>query len=464
MSGVLFPVKLPETAFNQSYSVLRLSLMVWEKTKTALQSVLSESIFSLWIDPINQCQKNDSTLVLSCPDRYFSAYVNQNYLDLITRTAVEIDEAIESVKISDRGELTVQEQPVQMRLPSLPKGKSSVRALHPRYTFMDFMVGSSNILAQSACRSMSFLDDSIGPCLYVNSTTGLGKTHLTHAIAHQILDSQPMMRLHYLTAQQFALEMVQNLKNNAMDRFKRKYQEQCDILLVEDMQSLTGKKKTQEELNEVLDCLIKSGKRVVMTGNKTPRELNGIDDEFRSRMSSGLITSIQKPDYSTRRRIVEKKAEQQNVSLPQEYVDYLASNVRGDVRKIESTVIAIGARAALNNSLIDDKLIEEVVSFLTGATNRLSSQAISELVGRQFKISLDEMQSKSRKRTISFPRQVAMYLCRKHTEDTLSDIGKVFKRDHSTVMHAIKVISGLSRRDISVSAQLKLLSDKVGNL
>jgi len=181
-------------------------------------------------------------------------------------------------------------------------------------------------------------------------------------------------------------------------------------------------------------------------------------------MSSGLITSIQKPDFSTRRRIVEKKAEQQNVALSQEYVDYLASHVKGDVRKIESTVIAIGARAALNDNLIDDKLIEEVVRFLTGSTDRLSARAIGELVGRQFKISLDQMQSKSRKRTISFPRQVAMYLCRKHTEDTLADIGSVFKRDHSTVMHAIKVVSSLNRRDASVSAQLQLLSDKVKRL
>ncbi len=437
--------------------------MMWEKTKTALQGVLSESVFSLWIEPITFSRKHESTLILSCPDRYFSAYVNQNYLDVISRKASEIDETIESVVIGGSEEVSPQ-PPVQMRLPSLPEGKSSVRALHPRYTFADFMVGSSNILAQSACRSMSLLDDSIGPCLYINSSTGLGKTHLTHAIAHQILDSEPMMRLHYLTAQQFASEMVQNIRNNAMERFKRKYQEQCDILLVEDMQSLTGKKKTQEELNEVLDCLIKSGKRVVMTGNQMPRELVGIDEEFRSRMSSGLVTSIQKPDFMTRCRIVTKKAEQQNIALPREYVDYLANHVKGDVRKIESTVIAIGARAALNNNLIDDKLVEEVVRFLTGSADRLSARSIGELVCAQFRVSLDEVRSKSRKRAVSFPRQVAMYLCRKHTEETLSDIGKVFRRDHSTVMHAIKVMSDLSRRDVSVAEQLKLLSDKVRNL
>jgi chromosomal replication initiator protein len=441
------------------------SLMVWEKAKASLEGVLAENVFSLWIEPLEQQHKNGSELVLSCPDRYFGAYVSKNYLELITQKVTELDESIKTVCINGHACMhRDSSEPGQLRLPSLPEGSSSVRALHPRYTFADFMVGQSNILAQSACRSMSFLDDSIGPCLYINSTTGLGKTHLTHAIAHHILGTQPMTRLHYLTAQQFAAEMVLNIKSNAMDHFKRKYQDQCDILLVEDMQSLTGKKKTQEELNEVLDCLIKSGKRVVMTANTTPRELAGIDDEFRSRMSSGLITSIHKPDLETRRRIIKKKVMQQELELPEVFVDYLAQHVKGDVRRIESTIIALGARAALNNDIIDEKLIEEVVRFLTGSSRELTARAISELVGAQFRVSLEEMRSKSRKRAIAFPRQVAMYLSRKHTEETLADIGNLFKRDHSTVMHSIKVVSGLKRRDNAVSAQLKYLSDKVGKL
>ena len=439
-------------------------MMVWEKAKTALQDILSESVYSLWIEPLNLQGQDESKIVLGCPDRYFGAYVRQNYLELIRNKIEEFDASIKTVEVTECTVPAASDQPVQMRLPSLPVGKSVVRALHPRYTFSDFMVGQSNILAQSACRSMSLLDDSIGPCLYINSSTGLGKTHLTHAIAHQLLESQPMVRLHYLTAQQFASEMVLNIKTNKMDRFKRKYQEQCDVLLVEDMQSLTGKSKTQEELNEVLDCLIKSGKRVVMTANASPRELKGIDDEFISRMSSGLVTSIQKPDLDTRRRIISRKAEQQNIELSQVFIDYLARQVKGDVRRIESAIIAIGARAALNDNMVDEKLVEEVVNYLAGSTPELTSLGITELVSDQFKLSLEELRSRSRKRAIAFPRQVAMYLCRKHTEETLAEIGKLFKRDHSTVMHAVKVVSDLNRRDGSVASQLKLLSDKLQQL
>lgn len=439
-------------------------MMVWEKAKSALQDVLSESVYSLWIEPLGLHSTEESTLVLSCPDRYFGAYVRQNYLELISQKIAEIDASIKTVAVSESVSPAAVDHPVQMRLPSVPSGKSVVRALHPRYTFSDFMVGQSNILAQSACRSMSMLDDSIGPCLYINSTTGLGKTHLTHAIAHQLLETQPMVRLHYLTAQQFASEMVHNIKTNKMDQFKRKYQDQCDVLLVEDMQCLTGKNKTQEELNEVLDCLIKSGKRVVMTANTTPRELKGIGDEFISRMSSGLVTSIHQPDLDTRRRIISRKADQQNVALCQVFVDYLARHVKGDVRRIESTIIAIGARAALNDNTVDEKLVEEVVKFLASSSPELTSRGITELVSDQFKLSLEELRSKSRKRAVAFPRQMAMYLCRKHTEETLAEIGKVFNRDHSTVMHAVKVISDLNRRDGSVASQLKLLSNKLQQL
>ncbi len=440
-------------------------MKVWDQAKERLQDILSNSVFTLWIEPLALQERDGNCLLLRCPDRYFSAYVSQHYLELISTVVGELDTTIETVRINgDCRMIPDRPEPQQLRLPSMPEGASSVRALHPRYTFHEFLVGESNILAQSACCSMSRLDDTIGPCLYINSSTGLGKTHLTHAIAHQILGASPLARLQYLTAQQFAAEMVQNIKTNAMDVFKRKYQDQCDILLVEDVQSLTGKKKTQQELNEVLDTIIKSGKRVVMTADKSPRELVGIDDDFRSRMSSGLVTSIQKPDLDTRSRIIRHKAQQQKLQLADPYVDYLAQHVKGDVRRIESAIIAIGARAALKQGQIDDHLIEDVVRVLVGTPRSLTTAAICELVSQQFKVSQAELQSRSRKKTIAFPRQVAMYLSRKHTKETLADIGKVFNRDHSTVMHAIKVVSGLSRRDNSVSAQLDLLSTKVRKL
>jgi len=441
-------------------------MMIWRKAKEKLQEKLTESVFNLWIEPLTFQNQNGSCLYLACPDRYFGAYVSQNFLEIIIDEVTEIDGSIDRVQISDERPAAPDrdQKPKQLRLPALPTGGSHVRALHPRYTFDNFMVGESNILAESACRSISVSDDSIGPCLYMNSSTGLGKSHLAHAIAHQVLDTSPMTRLHYVTAQQFASEMVQNIKSNNMDIFKRKYHDHCDILLIEDIQSLTGKKKTQQELNELLDSLIKLGKRVVLTANSSPRELVGIDNEFKSRMTSGLVTSIREPDFDTRLRIVQGKACLHKLELVDDYARYLAQHIKGDVRRIESAVVAIRARAALQGGAVDETIIEDVIRSIVGSPKSVSAQLISELVGTQFKISIQDMQSKSRKKSISFPRQVAMYLSRKHTDETLADIGKVFNRDHSTVLHSIKVITGLNRRDTSIAAQIDLLSDKVSKL
>lgn len=442
--------------------------MLWEKTQEILKDTLSNAVYQLWIEPLKCVEVRDDAIYLLSPDRYFSAYVAQKFLSVIEATVRESGSVQRKVILceDERAHQTMQvvSPKGQLRLPSIPENNSCIRSLHPRYTFDEFMVGDSNILAESACRAITVQDDSIGPCLYINSSTGLGKSHLTHAIAHKMIVDSPMTRLHYVTAQQFASEMVKNIQNRTMDVFKRKYHNQCDILLVEDIHSLAGKKKTQEELNEVLDCLIKSGKRVVLTANQGPRDLSGIDEEFRSRMSSGLVTMIKEPDIDTRFRIIGKKAVQHKIQLGEEGAGYLAQHIRGDVRQVESAIVAIRAKARLNGGQVDMDLIREVVTSVVGMDKVLTIEMISELIARQFKVSVSEMQSKSRKKTLTFPRQVAMYLCRKYTDDSLADIGRAFNRDHSTVMHSIKKVTTMSARDISVGAQVKLLSDKVQSL
>lgn len=441
--------------------------MVWHKAKDLLRGELTKSVYDLWIEPLECISQHDQKICLGCPDRFFSAYIERHYLDLIREKLHEVDSRKPEISLALKKvnrKADTEEGGAQMRLPNVPQGKSSFRSLHPRYTFDKFMVGESNILAQSACRSISFADDSVGPCLYINSTTGLGKSHLTHAVAHEVLATSPMTRLQYVTAQQFSAEMVNCIRNNSMESFKQKYHDQCDILLVEDVHALKGKKKTQEELNELLDVLIKCGKRIVFTANKPPRDLGGIDNEFRSRMASGLVTSIQAPDLTTRTRIVENKASQHNLDLAEEQIAYLAQHIKGDVRQVESAIVGIRAKAQLSGGKVDLSLIEQVVTSIIGLPQNLSASMIREFVSKQYKLGAAELQSRSRKKAITFPRQVAMYLCRVHTEESLADIGKEFNRDHSTVLHAIKVITGMSKRSIAVEEQVNLLSKKIKSL
>jgi chromosomal replication initiator protein len=436
--------------------------MVWQKIKESLRDVLAENMYTLWIEPLECVQCDDESIRLACPDRFYRAHLTQNHLSLIQEQANAIDGTRKVVLCEARQKaLPVSSQASQLRLPHIPAGGSSVRALHPRYTFDEFIEGDSNLLALSACKSMVVGTDAVGPCLYINSSTGLGKSHLTHAVAHQILATSPAARLHYLTAQQFSAEMVREIQTNSMDRFKRKYHDHCDILLVEDVHSLTGKKKTQEELNELLDSLIKGGKRVILTANSAPRDLSGIDEEFRSRMTSGLVTTIQEPDILTRNRIVHKKAASHGLLLDEDLIAYLAQHIKGDVRQIESAILAIRAKSTLMGGEIEMALVREVVEGIVGPPKNLTAMMIGEFVSSQFNVSVQDMQSRTRKKAIVFPRQVAMYLSRAHTQQSLADIGKAFGRDHATVLHAIKVVTDRIVRDLSVSAQVEVLNKKV---
>ncbi len=441
-------------------------MMVWEKVKAVLKERLGESVYSLWVEPLECIHSDAETIQLACPDRFYRAHLSRTHLSMIQEQVDRLGSSPCKVILSDKGSesLPAARPKGQLRLPLIPERRSVVRSLHPRYTFDAFMVGESNLLAQSACKSMVSGDDTVGSCLYINSTTGLGKSHLTHSVAHWLLSESPATRLHYVTAQQFASEMVRGIQAREMDQFKAKYHEQCDFLLVEDIHSLKGKKKTQEELNELLDSLIKAGKRVIFTANNAPRNLEGIDSELCSRMGAGLVTTIQAPDLDTRCRIVESKAIQCGLQLTEEAVAYISRQIKGDVRRIESALLALRANAALVGGRVEMEMVRAAVEGVVGAQQDLTTALIGEIISKEFKVSIQELQSRSRKKGISFPRQVAMYLGRKHTSESLADIGSAFKRNHATVLHAVKVVSELSRRDTSVRRQLEILDRKMVEL
>ncbi len=451
---------------------------IWQTVRSGLEDMLADNVFQLWIAPLKCTAVDDRRLVLASPDKYITAYVRKHFLG-------RMEALLEQAGGSDI-ELVFQEEPYaveksciagadsaagrqqrgrQGRLPNVPAGSSSLRSMNPGYTFDQFMVGESNALAEAACKAMVDSEPVFGPCLYLNADTGLGKSHLTHALAQKVYAESPMTRIHYVTANQFSREMVRGIRDRRMDDFKTKYQENCDILLVEDVHTLAGKNKTQEELNDILDFLLKSGKRVVFTAKAPPQELKGIDGEFRSRMASGLVADIKAPDIATRCSIVAQKAKCQNLQLDDECIQYIGSRVRGDVRRIESVLRGVQGRALLTGVEVDIEMVKDLVAQVVGfVDSAISASMVCELVCSQYGVSLEELGSRSRRREISVPRQVAMYLARKHTEDSLVDIGRIFNRNHATVLHAIKVMGQRLRSDGSLQAQLALLSDKVQQL
>jgi len=280
---------------------------------------------------------------------------------------------------------------------------------------------------------------------------------------HQVLRSAPSTRLHYLTAQQFSADMVKSIRSNRMEQFSRRYVNNCDMLLVEDVHTLTNKNKTQEELNTILDYLIKSGRRVILTSAVAPSKLAGLDEDFRSRMSSGLVTGIQSPDYETRARIIRHKMQSHGLGADEDMVGFMAESLQGDIRRMESAIMGIKAKACLHKSPADLSMVRDVIYNLIGSPVEVTPETIRELIGRQFQVSVEALRSRSRKRAITFPRQVGMYLTRKYTDKSLADIGSIYNRDHSTVLYAIKNITKNMSQQTAVREQVELLCRKIKN-
>ncbi len=437
--------------------------MIWNTIKSSLHASLTQSDFDLWIKPLECVEQNEQRIELVGPDRYFCAWVEEHYLAGMKQTANALGLSSDiSLQVASEPVLQLEDRhKQQLRLPGVSVDRSSYRSLHPAFTFDQFMVGESNLLAQAACSALAKGVNTYGNCLFMNSSTGLGKSHLTQAVVHEVLSSAPATRMQYVTAQQFTAEMVNNLRANSMENFSRKYINSCDLLLVEDVHTLVGKTKTQEELNTILDYLIKSGRRVILTSALAPGKLKGLDEDFRSRMTSGLVTGIECPDYETRVRIITHKLKCNDCALADDLIDYLARMVKGDIRRVESAIIGIKAKSSLRQQPPDLAMVKEVLSTIVCCNSELSGQSICDFIGEQFNVSKDALQSRSRKRTVTYPRQVAMYLTRKFTQESLADIGGLYNRDHSTVLHAIKVITHEMSRKNSTRKQIELLCSKL---
>ncbi len=370
--------------------------MLWDTIKESLQELIPSSDYALWINPL-QCQYyDDKVFQLVGPDRFFCAWVEERYLELIRNKMQYLGYGQCAVRLSVGPEIVPQlesKRSGQLQLPGVATGGSRFRSLHPGYTFEQFMVGESNLLARAACNAMSKGDTTFGNLLFLNSSTGLGKSHLTQAVAHEVLNGSPATRLHYLTAQQFSAEMVKGIKTNTMDKFSKKFVNNCDILLVEDVHTLTGKNKTQEELNTILDYLIKSDRRVILTSAVAPCRLEGIDEDFRSRMSAGLVTQIKDPDFETRCNIIKHKLVLNKLSLDESLIEYLAKHLHGDIRRTESAIIGIKAKASLLNTPPDKALVKEVLEGLIGRPAEVNGDMIRNFICGQYKVSINDQKT-----------------------------------------------------------------------
>ena len=432
----------------------------WRESIEAVLSELSASDLREFVSHLRAVATRNDTLVVEAPNRLAADVVRERCLEALQRALTQA-----SGGQLRRIALTVPSGPQRELFPSPPQPKAPGRAvgrrsaLLPKYTFDNFVVGASNQFAHAASIAVANQPSDHYNPLFIYCGVGLGKTHLVNAIGHQVLDNNEEARVAYLSADSFMNELIAALRRDRMDEFKSRFR-RIDVLIVDDVQFLAGRERTQEEFFHTFNSLYESHHQIVLTSDKFPKEIPDLEERLRNRFEWGLIADIQPPDVETRVAILEKKAEFEGIELPQEVAIFIATNIDSNVRELEGSLTRLGAFASLNKCPITVDFARDVLqSVLRDRANRIITiESIQKAVCDFFHIRPNDLRSKKRTRTVALPRQLAMYLCRRHTNASFPVIGDRFGgRDHSTVIHAAQVIERRVRDDPTFRATVERL-------
>lgn len=425
----------------------------------------------MWINPLTYLERNDDTLVLACPNKFSRNWITENYRGVIEEELDKMGDGVSKLSLKVRTpkkknqESDIIEDSTRLPLPNMPRPQGFNRkCLNNDFTFDRFVVGKCNEFAYSASKALALDEKWPYHHLYMLANTGLGKSHLSQAIGHALLDHNPELKVFYITAEDFVNQMIFSLKNNRIEEFKNKFRRSCDVLLLEEVHFFGGKEKTQLELEYTLDALINDHKRIIFTSSLLPKDIPNLNKGLLSRFTSGIITNLNSPDYETRVKILQKKASEQNLSLSDEIIDILASHLTRDVRQMESSLRCLKAKSELLKAKITPDLAVEVLRSHISDQSVITMEDIQALVCKYYKVDPLLLSSKSRKKIHSYPRNIYVYLCRQHTTMTVQDIGKTINRNHSTVLYAAEVIEHKIKIDGKVKNQLGFLTRKLKEL
>ena len=361
-------------------------------------------------------------------------------------------------------QMITEEAPASRRTQSSQMKAPPLEGLNPKYTFANFVVGPSNQLAHAAAIGAAGGGGPRHNPLFLCGGTGLGKTHLVHAVAHRIRAERPQSRILYVSAEKFVNEFVQSLQENRMSEFRSRYRERCDLLLVDDIQFLASKTQTQEEFFHAFNALHQADKQIIVTSDKYPQQLERMEERLVSRFSWGLVADIQGPELETRVAILRKKAQMEQIDLADEVVLYLAQTIRSNVRELEGTLIRLAAKTSLLGRAIDLEFArQELAATSSTKPNEAGVDDIQRVVCHHFKLRTSDLLSKDRHKSIAFARHVAMYLCKQRLKCSFPELGRAFgNRDHTTVMSAVRKVEHLRSTDPEVRAHLEAIERKLG--
>jgi chromosomal replication initiator protein len=434
----------------------------WKSIKEKLRSQIPENQYRIWIDPLGLIRSDERELLLGCPNPFFLNWVKDKYYAILVQAAQEMGPKslhialqVTSPQQTDHPSLS----PRQYALPGFDR-KDGLR-LNGGFTFDQFVTGPSNHFAYLASMALASEKNLHNNALFLFSSSGLGKTHLSQAVGNYIIKHKPQTRVLYLSVEDFTNEMIASLKTNSMGNFKDKYRKNCDYLLLEEVNFLSGKETTQSELGYTLDALLNDNKKIIFTSSLPPKDIPRLGSKLKSRLGSALLGPIEPPDFETRRGIVERKSTFLGIHLPSEVKEFMASKPFQDMRQLEGCLIRISAQASLLNQTLDLSLAKSVVEDQIQEKREISIRAIKDLVAGYFKVSSEEMESRSRKRLFLHPRNVSIYLSKKYTNQNLETIGKAFNRDSASVIYAVNSVEKNLKKNPEVSRQVHFLEVQI---
>ncbi|MGQ0663419.1 MAG: chromosomal replication initiator protein DnaA [Pseudomonadota bacterium] len=452
---------------------------LWARVRGRLRDEVGEAAFKSWLKPLTLAAVDNGEVKIAVPTRFMQDWVRQHYADRIRVLWSAEDQSIRSVEIvveaaSPRAAGGVEggaaNRPIiRPAVHAAPRGEAGARAgedeqarlgapLDPRFTFDNFVIGKPNEFAAAAARRVS--EEAKVPFnpLFLYGGVGLGKTHLMHAIAWQMRKRHPQRRVVYLSAEKFMYQFIRALRFKDTMAFKEQFRS-VDVLMIDDVQFISGKDTTQDEFFHTFNALIDQNRQIVLSADKSPSDLEGIEDRVRSRLAWGLVADIHPTTYELRLGILETKAERLGVAVPPKVLEFLAHKISSNIRELEGALNRIAAHASLFGRSITLESIHDVLHDLLRASDRrVTIEEIQKRVAEHYSIRLADMHSPRRARAVARPRQVAMYLAKQLTSRSLPEIGRKFGgRDHTTVMHAVRRIEELQSTDNGFAEDVQLL-------
>jgi chromosomal replication initiator protein len=440
---------------------------IWDSAQTRIKAKIGEVSFQTWFSHVAINLPDENTLILETPDEFFKTWIIDHYFDAV-RTALQEEGAGEinlSVQINpDLKTAPIPFPPDTALTVPAPRANSIARknggmALQPRFTFENFVVGNSNRMTHAASVAVANNPAKAYNPLFIYGQSGLGKTHLMQSIANHLFQNQPAIRCLYLSSEQFTNEMIDAIQHKTVTAFHQKYRNNLDVLLIDDIQFIAGKRSTQEAFFHTFNDLHNSHKQIVISSDRPPKEIENLEDRLVTRFCMGLITDIQPPDFETRVAILRKKSALEEVSMPDDVIYFIAEQIKTNIRELEGALNRVRHHAIIMEKPVTVDLAKAILKDMVKESMKtISIEMVQQSVADYFHLSVNDLKSKKRTQAIALPRHVAMYLSRKLTRHSFPEIGNAFGgKDHATVLHAVKKIT----EDIDRKPEIKFAVEKL---